>query len=482
MKALVLGIVSTVALTGCDFTVYDLPLPGGTDVGADPIEVTVQFTDVLDLVPQSTVKVNDVNVGMVRDVRLDGYTAEVVLELQEGTELPADAEARIRQTSLLGEKFVELAPPEEGASTEPLESGAVIPLERTGRNPEIEEVFGALSLVLNGGGIAQLRTINAEVADALEGREGSVRSVLQQLDSFTGQLDDRRTEIVNAIESIDALARGVQEEQGTIDAALDELPSAIKSIDSQREDLVKMLQALNRLGDVGVRVIRKTKADTISSLELLDPVLTQLANAGDNFVKAFQVFLTYPFVDEVVGRDPQVARNLHMGDYTNLAIDMDLDLAEILKNPPGLPNECVRLEQIPDELPLDQILELQNLCERAIAAIQRCLQEQDLQACGGLPGAVIEAVCDSINLPLPILCGGGGNGGGGGGGGLPLPELPGLPGGLGGLGGLLGLPRAPFTAGAGGEAVADTAPARPNGLAAYDPDLVRLLVPGMVTR
>ena len=55
-------------------------------------------------------------------------------------------------------------------------------------------------------------------------------------------------------------------------------------------------------------------------------MLTELANSGDDFVKSFHVFLTYPFVDEVVGRDPQVARNLHMGDYTNLSIELDLDL------------------------------------------------------------------------------------------------------------------------------------------------------------
>ena len=56
-------------------------------------------------------------------------------------------------------------------------------------------------------------------------------------------------------------------------------------------------------------------------------MLTELANSGDDFVKAFNVFLTYPFVDEVVGRDPQVARNLHMGDYANLSVELDLDVS-----------------------------------------------------------------------------------------------------------------------------------------------------------
>ena len=39
--------------------------------------------------------------------------------------------------------------------------------------------------------------------------------------------------------------------------------------------------------------------------------------------------MTYPFVDEAIGRDPQVARNLHMGDYTNLSVNLDIDLADL---------------------------------------------------------------------------------------------------------------------------------------------------------
>ncbi len=73
-------------------------------------------------------------------------------------------------------------------------------------------------------------------------------------------------------------------------------------------------------------MIKASKVATIDSLRQLQPVLNQLAASGDDFVKAFNVFLTYPFVDEVVGRDPQVARNLHMGDYTNLSVTLDLDL------------------------------------------------------------------------------------------------------------------------------------------------------------
>src|SRR6478735_5291832 len=171
LKLLLLALVGTLTISGCGFDVYQLPLPGGTDVGDDPVTVHIMFRDVLDLVPQSSVKVNDVSVGKVTEVRLDGFTADVTVQLRRGTELPDNAVASIRQTSLLGEKFVSLAAPDSGASAEPLASGDVIPLERSGRNPEVEEVLGALSLLLNGGGVAQLKTISTELNGALSGRE-----------------------------------------------------------------------------------------------------------------------------------------------------------------------------------------------------------------------------------------------------------------------------------------------------------------------
>ena len=63
----------------------------------------------MDLVPQSSVKVDDVTVGRVDKIKVDGYHAEVTLLLRDSVKLPDNAEAEIRQTSLLGEKFVSLA-------------------------------------------------------------------------------------------------------------------------------------------------------------------------------------------------------------------------------------------------------------------------------------------------------------------------------------------------------------------------------------
>ncbi|MDQ3484980.1 MAG: MCE family protein, partial [Actinomycetota bacterium] len=281
LRLLLALLIGSVVLSGCEFDVYEMPLPGGTDVGDDAMTVTVQFADVLDLVPKSSVKVNDVSVGKITEIQLDGMTAEVTLELRGDVKLPDNAIANIRQTSLLGEKFVSLEPPPTGSSSNLLSDGDDIPLERSGRNPEVEEVLGALSLLLNGGGVAQMKTIASEINLALEGREDSAKSVLTQIALFTGQLDDNKAEIVTAIESLNRLALSARAQQGSIETALAELPSALNSIARQTDDLVDMLQAINRLSGVGTRVIRESKDVTIEAFRQLQPVLTQLANSGD---------------------------------------------------------------------------------------------------------------------------------------------------------------------------------------------------------
>ena len=121
----------------------------------------------------------------------------------------------------------------------------------------------------------------------------------------------------------------IRKQDGTIKSALDDIPDALRSVNRQRADLVKLLKALTRLSGVGVQVIQASKESTINSLRDLAPVLDGFAKAGENFPKSFQVFLTYPFVDAAVGRDPQVARNLHMGDFTNLSVNLDLNVADL---------------------------------------------------------------------------------------------------------------------------------------------------------
>jgi phospholipid/cholesterol/gamma-HCH transport system substrate-binding protein len=325
-RASAAGVAAGVLLAGCDFSASSLPLPGGPDVGDHSYAVSIEFRDVLDLVPQSAVKVDDVSVGKVEDISLDGFTADVTVRVNGDVALPENAVASIQQTSLLGEKYIALSPPTDEPPTGRLADGDTIPLSRSGRNPEVEEVLGALSMLLNGGGVAQLKTIATELNGALSGNESEIRSVLGQLDTFMGQVDRHKSEIVAAIRSVNALSLQIKQQERSIVDAVDRLPDALKVLDDQRAGLVRMLHGLDRLSPVAARVIRASKDSTLADLRALDPILTKLAAAGDAVPESFQLLLTYPFPDAAVGSTPEEAQNLHQGDYTNLSAQLDIDL------------------------------------------------------------------------------------------------------------------------------------------------------------
>ena len=298
-------------------------LPGGADLGDHPYKLVVEFSDVVDLVPQSLVKVNDVPVGTVTDISVGpNWTAMVTVFVNGDVPMPANAQARVRTTSLLGEKFVELLAPQDAEGR--IADGATIPLDRTSRAAEVEEVLGSLSLLLNGGGVAQIRTIANELNQALAGNEPEIRKLLGDVDALVGALDDRKSEITRALDEINRLSSTLNEHRGQIETALDDLPGGLKELEAQRGQLVDMLQALDRLSGVATDVVNRSQDDVVADLKLLQPILANLSGAGPDLVNSLELLPTFPFTDATV--------DAVKGDYTNLYIKADLDLGSVLRN------------------------------------------------------------------------------------------------------------------------------------------------------
>lgn len=342
---LVVPVATVVALTsGCGVLeggLQRVPLPGGVDTGESPYQVIVEFSDVLELVPQSLVKVNDVSVGTVTDIVVapQSWNALVTVELAKGVELPANATARVRTTSLLGEKFVELAVPETEPARGRLADGDRIPVERTTRATEVEEVLGALSLLLNGGGVAQIRTIAAELNRALEGNEPEIRALLTDLETLVSGLEARKGEITRALEGLNRLSGTLAGQRQQIATALDGLPAGLGVLADQRTQLVGMLEALDQLSGVAVETVNRSREDVLADLELLRPTLQALAAAGEDVPNALEIIATHPFTDGVT--------DAFQGDYANLFVDVDLDLGSILSN---LAESQQPLQGVPPEL------------------------------------------------------------------------------------------------------------------------------------
>ena len=352
---LVIALLSGLALSGCTFDgAYDLPLPGSPVDEDASYEVTIDFADILNVVPRSPVMVDDVTVGEVTDVERVGWHARIKVRVREDVELPDNAIADIRQVSLLGEKYVALEPPPGKEPVGRLSDGDAIPLSATGRNPEVEEVLGALSFLLSGGGVGQIQTISTELNKVMTGRQDRLRHLLGELDSFVGTLDDQKQDIIAALDSVNGLARTLNRERRTVGTAIDTLAPAARVLADQHDQLMVMLRQLDKLGVVGTRVMNATRDDILADLRHLRPVLRRLNEAGSSLPNGLSLFISFPF--------PKEASEVVKGDFANTSIAMDIRLGNLFKVPdapgPGVPE--LPLPDLPDvpELPAPQVPEV----------------------------------------------------------------------------------------------------------------------------
>jgi phospholipid/cholesterol/gamma-HCH transport system substrate-binding protein len=343
----------TVTVTGCGAGgfngIYSLPLPGGASLGSHPYTVTAQFSNVVDLVPQSAVRVNDVAVGRVSKIYLPGksWTADVQMVVNGGVHLPANAVAELEQSSLLGEWYVELSAPPGGLGEGQLRNGDTIPLSRTTGNATVEDVLGALSLLLNGGGIGQLHTIDAQLNDALSGNEPQIRSLLTQISDLATNLNAHKGDITQALQGLDTLSANLRTRNQQIGNVLTNLGPGLQVLNQQESQLVTMLDALNNLTGVAVNTINQSKTNMVNDLKSLAPILQQLANAGQALPQSLQVLLTYPFTDQVL--------NDIKGDYLNVFLSVTGAPGTTIIPPVTIPSSSAGKGQARAALPLPAI-------------------------------------------------------------------------------------------------------------------------------
>lgn len=321
--AAVIGATAAVAglLTGCGSSsgfqgIYSLPLPGGPSLGSHPYTVKAVFANVVDLVPHANVEVNNVAVGQVTALSVPpgSWDATVTMTINGSVKLPANAIAELTSTSLLGEEYVALTPPPGIEATGALGNGATIPLQRTTENATVEQVLGALSLLLNGGGLAQIHTITVQLNDALSGNEPQIRSVLSEITTLVTNLNAHRTDITSALDGLNQLSATLDARDQQIAYVLDNMTPGLATLNSERDQLVTMLDALDKLSGVAVSTINASEAGMVADLKSLQPILANLANAGNALPDALQVLFTYPFPDAVLGDIK--------GDYLNAFLNV----------------------------------------------------------------------------------------------------------------------------------------------------------------
>ena len=349
MKRLIVGagrrglvfVLAVLVLASCDWRgIANMPMPVGRGTGSNHMTIYVQMPDTLALNTNSRVRVADVWVGTVRDIRLKNWVATLTLDVDPTVKLPANATAKIGQTSLLGTQHVELAAP-KNPSPRPLKSGDTIPLMNSSAYPTVERTLASVAVILTGGGIANLDVIQTEILNILDGHVDQVREFLSRLDTFVGELNHRRDDLTRAIDSTNQLLTIVANHNDTLDRVLTDIPRLIQHFADTRQLFADATESLGRFSDVANRVLSDTRPNLHQSLQSLQRPLEQLERAAPFVIGALKLGLTAPFdIDDV----EKVIR----GDYVNVSGALDLTLSTFdntLLSGTGLSGALRALEQ-----------------------------------------------------------------------------------------------------------------------------------------
>ncbi|MDD7812815.1 MCE family protein [Mycobacterium sp. CSUR Q5927] len=312
-------------LSGCQFGgLNSLNMPGTAGHGRGSYSITVQLPDVTTLPQNSPVMVDDVTVGSVSGLQAvqepDGsFYAAVKLSLDGDVVLPANAVAKVAQTSLLGSQHIDLSEPHNEPPVGRLNPGDQIPLSRTGRYPSTEEVLSSLGVVVNQGNLGALQDITEEAYAAVAGRAGTFAGLLPRLAELTASLDRQAHDIIAAADGLNRVGATLARSAPSLARALDTMPEALAVLNDNRANIVDAFGALQRLATVGSRILSETKEDFAADIKGLYPVVKSFADNANELVTAFPFIPTFPFPSMYL-------RNAVRGDFLNVYVTFDLTL------------------------------------------------------------------------------------------------------------------------------------------------------------
>jgi phospholipid/cholesterol/gamma-HCH transport system substrate-binding protein len=224
--------------------------------GAESIEVTAAFDDVGDMAPGAPVTMADIRVGKVSAIRLEGTQAVTTLQLDPEADVPADAIARVRRTSVLGERIVDLVVPEDAeASGELLADGADI--SETEVRSDLEDLVDEGSEVLGAVAASDLAVMIDQGGRGFGGRGKELRSILNSYSEIVGAYAQRGEMLKNLISNLDQFNATVAGEAESHRQAIRNTARSIEMLSEESTELEQAIVSLNRLAVGGEDILNE---------------------------------------------------------------------------------------------------------------------------------------------------------------------------------------------------------------------------------
>ncbi|MEO2105285.1 MAG: MlaD family protein, partial [Actinomycetota bacterium] len=213
--------------------------------------VRATFDDVADLTTNASVRLADVPIGTVADIELDSeLQAMVTMEIDPEVALPGRLRARLRKTSVLGERFIDLVPVGEGGewiSGNEVEDTEVV--------PELEEVIQTSTDLLIAVSTDTLAGAIRSGAEGLDGRGATLGQIIDDLNAVSTTYNANSADLVRLLEGLDQFLDTVGPQAEMHGRALEEIQQFTRVLAEEDDNLVDTLVNLQDLAETGTDIM-----------------------------------------------------------------------------------------------------------------------------------------------------------------------------------------------------------------------------------
>lgn len=341
-RALVVAL-ALVVLVGA---VLAFGLPGGSDER----RVTATFPSTVSLYKGAKVKVLGVAVGKVTSIKVVGTSVRVEMTYS-GVDLPKEVHALIVPPSIVGDRFVQLAPAFKSGPTLP--DGASIGLDRTEVPLELDETYrelDGLATALGPEGANKKGALSRLVQASAGALKGNGRQFQQSLGDLAGALDTLSAVDANYQDTVDQtgkLTKTLQANDRTVRRLVLSLARVTATLNAQRQDIRRASTGLSSaLADVArftksnrgrikgsIAGLRDVTATLNGRIGDLDDLLT-LAPVG--FVDAMNINVPTNYDPTAKGSTSLPGRTTSFAQRgvftTNLGVQLSSTLVSVCEN------------------------------------------------------------------------------------------------------------------------------------------------------
>ncbi len=218
------------------FTAGSLFLQSG--IFTSTFETTALFPNTAGIAANDQVMVAGIKVGKVGAAHLDGNQVRVALDINSGTQVPADSTAEVKIESFLGTKAVYLNPGTDWAHQ--LHQGSVI--TKTKVPFDLNQLANTAVPALNQTNSAQINELLGDLQAVTQGQRGNVTTIIDNLNGLTTTVNQRQAEVSVLLDSANKLV-------GTLNGRSAELASILYNLNVVVQGLAQRKTALAQLID-----------------------------------------------------------------------------------------------------------------------------------------------------------------------------------------------------------------------------------------